>query len=50
VERSAELAGICDVRDTRHTLCMLYWDGKGFVAGFMRPKGQEKNIYESSEQ
>jgi hypothetical protein len=23
VERSAQLAGICDVRDTHHTLCML---------------------------
>jgi hypothetical protein len=23
VERSAYLAGICDVRDTHHTLCML---------------------------
>jgi hypothetical protein len=23
VERSAQLAGICDVRDTHHTLCMV---------------------------
>jgi hypothetical protein len=23
LERSAQLAGICDVRDTHHTLCML---------------------------
>jgi len=22
--------------------CVCYWDGKGFVAGFMRAKGQEK--------
>jgi hypothetical protein len=32
------------------TPIIRYWDGKGFVAGFMRPKGYEKNIYESSEQ
>ncbi len=30
--------------------CVCYWDGKGFVAGYMRAKGEEKNIYESSEQ
>jgi hypothetical protein len=29
---------------------VCYWDGKGFVAGFMRAKGEEKNIYEISEQ